>query len=95
MLLPLMGGALLTNLPRFGYNPISANVEAQYLRGYFIFAVAAYTSWAFAVIDAFCGFLDINCLTIKQRKVDTAEVERFEGDAKQLNGELRATKKDL
>ncbi|KAL8243617.1 hypothetical protein R6Q59_009875 [Mikania micrantha] len=94
MLVPLVGGAALTNLPRFGYEPISAHAEAQYLKGYFIFAVAAYMSWAFTVIDTFCKFLDINCLTIKQKK-DQKEVNTFKDDVTGANGDLRAVKKKM
>lgn len=95
MLLPLIGGAVLSNLPRFGYAPVSAAAEAQYLRGYFIFALAAYMSWAFTVIETFCAYLDINCLTIKKRKVDPVESKSVEKDLKQSNGELRSTDKRL
>ena len=63
-------------------SPISPSLEAWYLRGYFLFAVTAYMTWAVRVIDAICAFLDINCLTIKKRKTD----ENSYGTA---NGELK------
>ena len=72
MLGPLVGGALLANLPLFGLSPIDPAVELWYLRGYFVFAFVVYMRWATVVIDKICAFLDINCLTIKRR---TAMVE--------------------
>ena len=67
MLVPLIGGALLGNLPRFGFPPISAPAELWYLRAYLVFAVVVYFRWAFLVINSICAYLDINCLTITPR----------------------------
>lgn len=68
LLLPLIGGAFLGNLPRFGLPAISPTAELWYLRAYFVFALSAYLRWAYVVIDNICAYLDINCLTIKRRK---------------------------
>ena len=76
MLWPLIGGTILANLPTLGsfvgakLAPISPSAEACYLRAYFVFAVIAYMTWATRVINKICAFLDINCFTIKKRKVD-------------------------
>jgi ethanolaminephosphotransferase len=67
LLLPLVGGALLGNLPRLGFSPIDPTAELWYLRAYFVFALSAYMRWAYVVIDKICAYLDINCLTIKRR----------------------------
>ena len=68
MLFPLVGGALLGNLPRFGLPQVSAQVELYYLYGYFIFAAIVYFRWAFLVTNAICDFLGINALTIPYEK---------------------------
>jgi len=68
MLWPLIGGAVLGNLPWFGLPAVTSNVELWYLRGYFVFALVAYSRWAFLVIDAICNYLGINCLTIPKAK---------------------------
>jgi ethanolaminephosphotransferase len=68
MLWPLLGGAVLGNLPTFGIQPVSANSELLYLRAYFVFAVIVYFRWAFLVIDSICAYLGINCLTIPSSK---------------------------
>ena len=69
MLVPLVGGAVLGNLPRFGLPPVSVTTELWYLRGYFVFAMIAYFRWAFLVINSICLYLDINCLTITKRLI--------------------------
>lgn len=66
LVIPLVPGALLANLPRFGLPMVSAGLELWYLRAYFIFAFIAYMHWAFFVINRITTFLDINCLTIKR-----------------------------
>ncbi len=87
MLLPLIGGAVLGNLPRIGLSQISPTFEAWYLRTYFLFALTAYMSWAFKVINKICGFLDINCLTIKKRRDDPkTELRELGKAAKERNG---------
>lgn len=68
LILPLIGGAVLANLPRFGFSPISAGFELAYLRAYFVFAIVAYFRWAVLVINSICKFLGINCLTIPLEK---------------------------
>lgn len=95
MLIPLIGGAALTQGPAFGLFPaVSATTEFRYLQGYFVFAVVAYFTWAVRVINAICATLDINCLTIKKRKVDASEAEAprkqiSENGSPEQNGDLR------
>ncbi|MCJ1313052.1 hypothetical protein MMC25_006728 [Agyrium rufum] len=64
MLAPLIGGAVLANLPYLGLSRISAVQELWYLRAYFVFALVVYFRWAFLVITSICNYLGINCLTI-------------------------------
>ena len=73
MLVPLVGGAVLANLPRFGLEAVTPEFEHLYLQAYFVFALVVYGNWAWRVIDKICRFLDINCLTIKARKADKRE----------------------
>jgi ethanolaminephosphotransferase len=87
---PLIGGAILGNLPYLGLPAIDSMIETWYLRGYFVFALVAYTRWALLTINKICAFLDINCLTIKKRDVDEKEVRGFQ---KSANGALRSTRK--
>ena len=68
MLWPLVGGAVLGNLPRFGLPAVSAEVEYKYLLGYLVFAAVAYFRWAYLVTTSICNFLGINCLTIPYEK---------------------------
>lgn len=68
MLLPLIGGAVLGNLPRFGFPAVSAQTEYYYLWAYFFFALAVYFHWAYLVTTSICNFLGINCLTIPHEK---------------------------
>ena len=67
MLAPLIGGAILTNIPRLGYPQLSASNELLYLRSYFGFAMIAYFRWALLVINSICAYLGINCLTITDK----------------------------
>lgn len=67
LLVPLLGGALLGNLPRVGLPSVHATTELWYLRGYFAFAAAVYGRWAVLVIDSICDYLGINCLTITEK----------------------------
>lgn len=67
MLVPLLGGAVLGNLPRIGLPAITAEVELWYLRAYFVFAMVAYFRWALLVISSICAYLGINCLTITEK----------------------------
>ncbi|KAL4957845.1 CDP-alcohol phosphatidyltransferase-domain-containing protein [Aspergillus filifer] len=65
---PLVGGAILANLPYLGLPAVSAGLELFYLRVYFLFAVVAYFYWATLVINRITTFLGINCLTIRRDK---------------------------
>lgn len=73
LLVPLVGGAALANLPRFGLDAVTPEFEHLYLQAYFVFALVVYGNWAWRVIDKICRFLDINCLTIKSRKTEKKE----------------------
>ncbi|KAI9680086.1 MAG: hypothetical protein M1817_005102 [Caeruleum heppii] len=90
MLAPLLGGAVLANLPRMGWPAVSAEVELWYLRGYFVFALVVYMRWALLVINSICAYLDINCLTISHR---TAPGQRKEG-ARIANGTATRSKRE-
>lgn len=68
MLWPLVGGAILGNLPRFGLSQVSAQFELNYLWGYFFFALVVYFRWAFLVVGSICEYLGINALTIPKEK---------------------------
>ena len=67
MLVPLLGGALLANLPYLGFPSQSSIAELWYLRGYFVFATVVYFRWALLVINSICKYLGINCLTITKK----------------------------
>ncbi|CAF9910364.1 hypothetical protein IMSHALPRED_009176 [Imshaugia aleurites] len=67
MLIPLIGGAVLGNLPRIGLSPVTAELELWYLRAYFVFAMVVYFRWALLVINSICAYLGINCLTITKK----------------------------
>lgn len=69
MLVPLIGGAVLGNLPRLGLPAVTAMTELWYLRAYFVFAMVAYFRWALLVISSICAYLQINCLTITPKNV--------------------------
>ncbi|KAL2018581.1 hypothetical protein VTK56DRAFT_623 [Thermocarpiscus australiensis] len=77
MLWPLVGGAVLGNLPRFGFPAVSADVEHAYLWAYLVFAAIAYFRWAYLVTTSICDYLGINCLTIPYEK--QAENKRIAG----------------
>lgn len=68
MLVPLVGGAILANLPLLGFEPLSAKNELIYLYAYFVFAAVVYFRWAFLVTNSICNFLGINALTIPHEK---------------------------
>ncbi|KPI36536.1 Cholinephosphotransferase 1 [Cyphellophora attinorum] len=94
MLVPLIGGAVLAQGPSFElWSAWSPTTEFRYLQGYFVFAVVAYFTWAVRVINAICKVLEINCLTIKKRKVDADEADKgkkeIENETPAANGELR------
>ena len=67
MLAPLIGGAVIVNLPYLGFSRIGVETELWYLRAYFVFAVVAYFRWALLVINSICAYLGINCLTITDK----------------------------
>ena len=87
MLVPLIGGALLFNLPTLGFDPVTLpgrsreETEYYYLWAFFLYANIVYFRWAYLVINDICGFLDINCLTIKRRPIVEG---RKEGEKKAL-----------
>ena len=88
MLTPLVGGAVLGNLPRIGLPQVSAFVELWYLRGYLVFALIVYFRWAFLVINSICDYLGINCLTIPTNKLvaNQEKAKAANGNAKTTNG---------
>ena len=77
--MPLVGGAVLGNLPRVGLPAVGAGTELWYLRGYFLFAAVVYFRWAVVVIGSICDYLGINCLTITE-KVAPGQVREGEGE---------------
>ncbi|RMD39467.1 hypothetical protein DV735_g5671, partial [Chaetothyriales sp. CBS 134920] len=77
LLAPLLGGAVLANLPYLGLPRVfTSTTEACYLWAYFVFALVAYSTWAAVVINKICTFLDINCLTIKKKAKVEKKVDR-------------------
>ncbi|PYH94775.1 sn-1,2-diacylglycerol cholinephosphotransferase [Aspergillus ellipticus CBS 707.79] len=66
--IPLIGGAVLANLPRLGFPMVSPGLELLYLRVYLFVAFVAYMHWAVLVINRITTFLGINCLTIRRDK---------------------------
>ncbi|MCJ1255392.1 hypothetical protein MMC24_003208, partial [Lignoscripta atroalba] len=94
MLVPLVGGALLTNLPRIGFPALSVTAELWYLRAYFVFATVVYFRWALLVINSICTYLGINCLTITEKPApnqtknnEKARDERMANGTSPLKGE--------
>ncbi|CAI4218624.1 unnamed protein product [Parascedosporium putredinis] len=84
MLTPLVGGAIIGNLPFFGFAKISAEAELYYLWGYFVFAAIVYFRWAYLVITSICNFLGINALTIPKEKLLALQAQS-NGEAKKAN----------
>ncbi|KAK0667740.1 putative choline/ethanolaminephosphotransferase [Cercophora samala] len=68
MLWPLVGGAVMANLPRIGLPAVTAEYEHMYLVSYLGFAAIVYFRWAYLVTTSICNFLGINCLTIPYDK---------------------------
>jgi ethanolaminephosphotransferase len=68
MLWPLVGGAVLGNLPRLGLPAVSKEVELWYLWAYFFFSLVVYSRWAWLVTTSICNYMGINCLTIPYEK---------------------------
>ena len=73
LLVPLIGGAMLGNLPRIGLPAINAEAELWYLRAYCVFAMVVYFRWTFLVINSICSYLGINCLTISDKPAPNQE----------------------
>ncbi|KAF4124912.1 ethanolaminephosphotransferase [Geosmithia morbida] len=73
MLNPLIGGAVLGNLPRVGLPQITPQLELYYLWAYFIFSVVVYFRWAYLVITSICEYLGISALTVPKDKQEAAE----------------------
>jgi ethanolaminephosphotransferase len=94
MLTPLVGGAILGNLPRFGLPAVSAFIELWYLRSYFVFALVVYFRWALLVINSICSYLGINCLTIPYDKQVANREKSANGSAKVVNGHGTAKRVD-
>ena len=91
MLWPLVGGAVLGNLPRFGFAAVAAETELAYLWGYFIFSGVVYFRWAYLVTSSICNFLGINCLTIPYEKQVANRAARASAPA--ANGQSKGNKK--
>lgn len=92
LLLPLIGGAFLVNLPYLGLRPVSTAVEQYYLWAYFVLSVVVYVRWAYLVINAICDYLGIPCLTIPEEKWRALEKENRRLKQAEINGSA-STKK--
>lgn len=86
LIIPLVGGAVLGNLPRLGFPMVSKGAELWYLRAYLVFAFIAYTHWALFVVDRITTFLNINCLTIKKEVREANHRKREAAKAQAVNG---------
>lgn len=92
MLVPLIGGAVLVNLPYITglvgitQDPVSAAVEIWYLKGFFIFAAIVYARWAVLVVSRICEYLGINCLTIPAERLEALRVQKNVGGLGAPNG---------
>ncbi|KAH7027619.1 CDP-alcohol phosphatidyltransferase [Microdochium trichocladiopsis] len=82
MLFPLVGGAIIGNLPRFGFKAVTPEVELYYLWGYFVFAFIVYSRWAYLVVTSICNFLGINALTIPLAKQEENRRKLAEANGK-------------
>lgn len=94
MLVPLVGGAVLANLPRLGLPVWTAGQELLYLRAYFIFANVVYFRWAALVINSICSYLGINCLRITDKTAPGQRKEK-EGQRTEDLGNGTTSKKEL
>lgn len=95
-MLPLIGGAVLAWLPLFGFKPVAPAFERAYIYSYLLFASGQYFTWAVRVINRICEVLDINCLTIKQKKTPPEETAKNPIPAKSSsNGYIEQSKKEL
>ncbi|KAI8875899.1 Choline/ethanolaminephosphotransferase [Backusella circina FSU 941] len=70
LLIPLVVGALVANLPGvLTFEPIfTPESEYLYICVYFIVSLVTYIHWAVRVIDSICTYLGISCLTIPEQK---------------------------
>ena len=93
LLLPLVGGAALVNLPFLGLDPVSGTFEYYYLLAYFVLSVIVYFRWAYLVIKAICDYLDIQCLTIPDKKWKALEKERSTSKVQGMNGAVGQKRK--
>lgn len=91
LLLPLIGGAVIVNLPYLGFGQLPAEKEKYYLWFYFGLSVVVYFRWAYLVINAICDYLEIPCLTIPEEKWRALERER-RSPRGVLNGSVSAKK---
>jgi ethanolaminephosphotransferase len=96
MLWPLIGGAVLANLPLLGFAAVTAEVELGYLWAYFFFSLIVYSRWAYLVTSSICNFLGINALTIpyekrvaNQRAADAARAAKLNGTNGNANGKKK------
>ncbi|KAL8951581.1 MAG: hypothetical protein Q9183_007449, partial [Haloplaca sp. 2 TL-2023] len=98
MLAPLIGGAVLGNLPFLGLPAVTAPVELWYLRAYFVFALVVYFRWALLVINSICDYLGINCLTITPKSAGQVSngkaIDGSAGGQKRQENGLRSRKAD-
>lgn len=95
MLVPLVGGACLANLPVIGISAISAQTELYYLYGYFSFSAVVYFRWAYLVITSICNFLGINALTIpKEKQLANKQARQVAQSGPILNGTANGFKKE-
>ncbi|KAF2719961.1 Choline/ethanolaminephosphotransferase [Polychaeton citri CBS 116435] len=76
LMLPLVGGAILVNMPYLGLPAASADLEYFYLWGYFFLALLVYFRWAFLVVNAICDYLGIQCLTIPEERYQALQREK-------------------
>ncbi|KAF1992601.1 Choline/ethanolaminephosphotransferase [Aulographum hederae CBS 113979] len=82
MLVPLLGGAVIANLPFLGMKPVfTEENEVWYLRAYFVYSFAIYARWAVLVINSICEYLGINCLTIPFEKQEALKKANANGTA--------------
>lgn len=86
MLWPLVGGAIIGNLPLLGYPQITPTLELYYLWAYFFFSLVVYSRWAYLVVTSICNFLGINALTIpKEKQVANAKAAAEAAAAKKAH----------
>jgi len=91
MLIPLIGGAILGNLPRLALPAVSVDIELWYLRAYFVFALVVYFRWALLVISSICAYLGINCITITKQPAPGQSSAPAKGISNGTAGEKQAS----